>query len=177
MTHRIRTTAMALAIAGLAAAAATVEAQVVPANVRVHAEIEAIDQDTRTLTLRGPLGNLFVRRVPADMPGFSTRYVGEGVTVTFLSEIALHLRKPGAALPDLSQITVPVGVPTIMRVMETEITQIDATESAVSVKGAGTWDYEATFRVPTGLSLGDFAVGDRIDVAYVFPEIVSVENQ
>jgi hypothetical protein len=61
--------------------------------------------------------------------------------------------------------------------METEITQIDATESAVSVKGAGTWDYEATFRVPTGLSLGDFAVGDRIDVAYVFPEIVSVENQ
>ncbi len=36
---------------------------------------------------------------------------------------------------------------------------------------------EATFRLPAGMSLSDFNVGDRMDVAYVFPEVVSVENR
>ena len=177
MTYRIRATAIALTFAALAAVPAIVEAQVTQANVRVKADIEAIDRDTRTLTLRGPVGNLFERRVPDDMPGFSTRHVGEGVTVTFPGEIAVHVRKPGRPLPDLSQLDVPAGVPIIMRVLEAEITQLDPAESAVSLKSVGSWDIEATFLVPAGLSMSDFAVGDRIDVAYVFPEMVSVEER
>ena len=176
MNHRIRTTAMALAIAGLVAVPAVVEAQVTQANVRVKADIEAIDRDTRMLTLRGPLGSMFERRVPDDMPGFATRHVGEGVTVTFPGQIAIHLSKPGARLPDLSQLDVPAGASVRMRVIETEVTQINAAESAVSIKSVGSWDIEATFLVPMGLTVADFAVGDRIDVAYVFPEMVSVEE-
>ena len=133
MTHRIRTTAMVMTIVGLVAAPAAVEAQVTPANVRLDTEIEAIDQDTRTLTLRGPNGSLFERRVPDDMPGFRTRHVGEGVTVTFLTKIGLHLRKAGASLPDLTELDVPGGVPVIMRVIETEVTQIDARAAAVEI--------------------------------------------
>lgn len=177
MNHFVRNAAMALALAGLVAVPATVEAQVTQANVRVRAQIEAIDQDTRTLTLRGPVGNLFERRVPDDMPGFATRHVGENVTVTFPGQIAVHLRKPGARLPNLALLDVPAGAPIRMRAMETEVTQINAAESAVSIKSVGSWDIEATFLIPTGLTVADFAVGDLIDVAYVFPEMVSVEEQ
>lgn len=149
-------------------------AQVTLANVRVDAEIESVDRANRTLMLRGPSGNLFERALPTDM-SFSPS-AGETVTITFLNEIGLHLRRPGASLPNLSEMDVPPGVPTIMRVVEAEVTQIDSSESAVSLKNVAGPSMEATFRLPAGLSLSDFNVGDRLDVAYVFPEVVSVEG-
>lgn len=166
------------AVAALVFAMSPVQAaaQVTLANVRVDAEIDRVDRANRVLTLRGPSGGVFERAVPADM-NINARSAGETVTVTFLNEIAIHLRRPGAALPDLSELDVPPGVPTIMRVVETEVTQIDQAESAVSLKAVLGPSLEATFRLPPGLSLSDFSVGDRIDVAYVFPEVVSVEGR
>lgn len=161
-------------VVGLTTNPSDATAQVTLANVRVDAEIESVDRDSRTLVLRGPSGNVFQRALPADV-SFIPR-AGETVTVTFLNEIGLHLRKPGASLPNLSEMDVPGGVPTIMRVIEAEVTQIDSSESAVSLKNLAGPDIEATFRLPPGLSLSDFNVGDRIDVAYVFPEVVSVEG-
>jgi hypothetical protein len=167
----------ALVAIALGSVALPAAAQVTLANVRVHAEIDSVDRENRTLVLRGPSGAMFERRVPEDMSGFNARTPGEEVTVMFLNEIGLHLRKPGASLPNLSEMDVPPGVPTIMRVIEAEVTQIDQTESAVSLKSAAGPSIEATFRLPPGLSLSDFAVGDRIDVAYVIPEVVSVESR
>jgi hypothetical protein len=177
MNYRVGFAAVLAAAVGLATVPETAAAQVALANVRVHAEIDRVDRENRTLVLRGPSGNLFERRVPEDMSGFAARSPGEEVTVMFLSEIGLHLRKPGASLPNLSELDVPPGVPTVMRVIEAEVTQIDRTESAVSLKSTAGPSIEATFRLPPGLSLSDFTVGDRIDVAYVFPEVVSVETR
>ena len=177
MTYRVWFAALAVAAVGFAMVPSNAAAQVVLANVRVPAEIDSVDRDNRTLMLRGPSGNIFERRVPDEMQGFGARQPGETVTVTFLNQIAIHLRRPGAALPDLSEMEVPPGVPTIMRVIETEVIQIDTSESAISLKAAAGPDIEATFRLPAGMSLSDFAVGDRIDVAYVFPEVVSLEGR
>ncbi len=177
MTHRVWFAALAAVAVGLTATPSMASAQVTLANVRVHAEIDSVDRENRTLMLRGPSGNLFERRVPDDMAGFGARSPGESVTVTFLNEIAIHLRRPGAPLPDLSEIDVPPGVPTVMRVIEAEVTQIDSSESAVSLKNVAGPSIEATFRLPAGLSLSDFNVGDRIDVAYVFPEVVGLESR
>lgn len=174
MTTRAWFTALAVAAVGLIAIPSDAAAQVTLANVRVHAEIVSVDRGDRTLMLRGPSGNVFERALPAEMNAIPRP--GETVTVTFLNEIAIHLRRPGAPLPNLSELDVPSNLPTIMRVIETEVTQIDTAESAVSLKNVVGPSIEATFRLPAGLSLSDFSVGDRIDVAYVFPEVVSVEG-
>lgn len=177
MTYRAWSAGLAAVALAFTMMPSTATAQVTLANVRVDAEIDSVDRENRTLMLRGPSGNMFERRVPDDMAGFGARQPGETVTVTFLAEIAIHLRRPGAPLPDLSELDVPPGVPTIMRSIETSVTQVDASENAVSVKGMAGPSVEATFRLPPGLSLSEFNVGDPIDVVYVFPEVVGVEGR
>lgn len=177
MTTRIRSVALAAAMAGLLAVPVAVQAQVALTNVRVHAVIESVDQANRMLTLRGPQGHLFERRVPEDMPGFGARRPGDEVTIMFLYEVGLHLRKPGAPLPDLSQIEVPEGMTTIVATVETEVSQVDASEQAISLRSRSGPGMEGTFRLPAGMALSDFAEGDIVDVTYVVPEVVQVETR
>jgi hypothetical protein len=175
MIHRLRTVALATALTAILAVPAAVEAQVALANVRVHATIESVDRDNRMFTLRGPQGNLFERTVPEDMPGFGARRPGDEVTIMFLYEVGLHLRKPGAPLPNLSEIDAPPGVTLIVHTVATEVSQVDASEQAVSLRSLSGPGMEATFRLPAGFSLSDFAEGDVVDVTYVVPEVVSLE--
>ncbi|MEJ2540097.1 MAG: hypothetical protein P8188_09025 [Gemmatimonadota bacterium] len=177
MINRLRIAALSVALTAVLTVPAALDAQVALANVRVHAEIDAIDRDTRTLILRGPNGGLIERSVPEDMPGFGARRPGDEVTVMFLEQVGIHMRKPGAPLPDLTQINVPAGLVSILRAMETEVTQVDASENAVSLRSRQGPGLEATFRLPAGLALSDFAVGDIIDVAYVIPEVITLESR
>ena len=177
MTNGIRITTLAAAVAALSLGPTEAEAQVALANVRIHAQVESVNHDDRTFVLRGPQGHLMERRVPDDMPGFGARRAGDEVVVTFLFEVGLHLHKPGAPLPDLSAIRAPAGVTLIVDTVTGEVSQVDATESAVSLRSISGPGMEATFRVPAGLSLSDFAVGDRVDVTYVIPDVVSLENR
>ena len=177
MTTRIRSVALAAAMAGLLAVPVAVQAQVALANVRVNAQVEGVDQQNRTLTLRGPQGNLFERRVPDDMPGFGARRPGDEVTIMFLYEVGLHLRKPGAPLPNLAEIDAPAGVTLIVHTVATEVSQVDSGEQAVSLRSRSGPGMEATFRLPAGMALSDFAVGDIVDVTYVVPEVVQVETR
>ena len=169
-------TVLAFAALALPAIPSSASAQVVLANVRVRAEIDRIDRESRTLFLRGPNGGVFERRVPDEMGNFGGLQPGEMVTVTFLNEIGLHLREPGAPLPDLSEMDVPANRSTILNVIQARVTQVDASENAVSLMSLAGRSIEATFRVPPELSLSEFAVGDEIDVAYVFPDVVGVER-
>ena len=175
MNHRARITALTLAIAGFAIAPAAVEAQVTLANVRTRAVIEAIDYQSRALTLRGSQGSLTEHTVPADLQGFNEFQIGDRVTVMFLHELALHLRRPGSAMPDLSEMSAPSGRATEMHTMEAEVTLIDPAVPAISIKSDS--GEEATFRLPRGMSLDDFAVGDLMDVTYIIPEVISLANR
>jgi hypothetical protein len=174
MTHRTRIAALAVAIGGFLTIPVLAEAQVVWANVRTQATIEAIDVPTRTLTLRGSQGNLTEHRVPDDIMGFSELERGDRVKVLFLHQIGLHLRAAGAPAPDLSKLSVPGGGPSVMRTMAAEVSEIDPTVPAVSIKSSS--GEQATFRLPKGMSLQDFPPGSEIDVTYVIPEEISVSR-
>ncbi len=59
--------------------------------------IEAIDKANRTVTLKGSAGNSFPVRAPEGMEGFDSLKVGDQVTVTYFTAVAVSLRKPGAS--------------------------------------------------------------------------------
>ena len=177
MTNGIRITTLAVAVAALALVPVQAAAQVTMANVRIHAEIESVDHDNHSFILRGPQGHLMERRVPDDMPGFGARRAGDEVVVTFLHQVGIHLHKPGAPLPNLSEIQAPARVVLIVDTVTGEVSQVDATEQAISFRSTSGPGMEATIRLPAGLSLSDFAVGDLVDVTYVIPDMVSVENR
>lgn len=174
MIHRTSISAIAVALTALSTVPVSVDAQVVWANVRTSERIEGIDHQAREVTLRGSQGTLTEHSVPETFADFAELEVGDEITVTFLHELGLHLRRPGSQAPDLTRLTAASGGASVMRTMETEVSQIDSTVPAISIKsGSGE---QATFRLPKGMSLSDFAVGDMIDVTYVLPEVVTVTN-
>ena len=64
------------------------------------ATIEAIDKANRTVTLKGPAGNIFDVKAPEQMEGFNSLKVGDQVTATYFAAVAVSLRKPGAPAPE-----------------------------------------------------------------------------
>ena len=63
------------------------------------ATIEAIDKANRTVTLKGPTGNREEIKAPEQMEGFNSLKVGDQVTATYFTAIAVNVRKPGDPAP------------------------------------------------------------------------------
>jgi hypothetical protein len=174
MTRRTRIAIFTAAIAGLLAVPVVAAAQVTWANVRVRADVEAIDHQNRTMTLRGVRGNATQHVVPEGAEHFNAISVGDRISVTFLELLGLHLRTPGAPAPDLTLLNSRGGTAETMHTVATAVSQIDPAVPAISIKSAA--GEEATFRLPKNMSLSDFQVGDSIDVTYLIPEEVRVAN-
>jgi hypothetical protein len=170
MKHRTRIAALAVAIGGFLTVPAAADAQVVWANVRTQATIESVDAATRTLTLRGSQGALTEHRVPDDMTNMNELERGDRVKILFLYQIGLHLR--GDPAPDLSNLDAPGQGASRMMTMAAEVTEIDPTVPAISIKSDS--GEQATFRLPKGKSLEEFPPGTVMDVTYIVPSEVTV---
>ena len=63
--------------------------------VTLTATIEAIDKETRTVTLKRPTGTSVQIKAPDQMEGFNSLRVGDQVTATYYEMVVINLRKPG----------------------------------------------------------------------------------
>jgi hypothetical protein len=63
--------------------------------VTLTATIEAIDKETRTVTLKRPTGTSVQIKAPDQMEGFYSLRVGDQVTATYYEMVVINLRKPG----------------------------------------------------------------------------------
>ena len=64
----------------------------------MKATIEAIDQTSKRVTLKGEKGN-YVEVDASAMPRFNQLKVGDVVTATYSESLAVHVRKPGEPAP------------------------------------------------------------------------------
>ena len=63
------------------------------------ATIEAIDKANRTVTLKGPTGNREEIKAPEQMEGFNSLRVGDQVTATYYTAIAVNYASPATRAP------------------------------------------------------------------------------
>jgi hypothetical protein len=59
---------------------------------KVVTTIEGLDRPTRTITVKGPLGNYFTTRV-ADISNLEKMRIGENIVVTYTEALAVSLEK------------------------------------------------------------------------------------
>ena len=144
--------------------------------------IEAIDKANRTVTLKGSAGNSFPVRAPEGMEGFDSLKVGDQVTVTYFTAVAVSLRKPGASPP--------AQVPPTTITRRTDRTPGSETRREQTFSGkVDAIDVKAlslSVREPHGrvvpLTVSDAAqlqnlrTGDTVDVVYYESLLIKVER-
>jgi hypothetical protein len=163
--------------------AATVQAQTktLPGeHTTITATVEAIEQASRTWTLRGPKGELHTAKVPPDVKRFSEIKVGDTVTATYYDNIVLRVKSPGE--PDVDTLTgaltpgsggKPSGTAASQQTITATIDAIDMSVPSISFKGPRGWSYSS--RVQDKKALQQVKVGDRVDITWTEAVVVSVE--
>ena len=66
----------------------------------VTGTVEAIQADTRIITVKGPKGNYVDMEVPKESKKFANLKVGDKVTARYYENLILRLKAPGEAEPD-----------------------------------------------------------------------------
>jgi hypothetical protein len=171
----------AIVVIGSFAWLSTVSAQdpkPVTESVTVQATIEAIDKTAKTVTLKGPKGNL----VDVDASGvarFDQLKVGDVVTATYSESLAVHVRKPGDPEPTAGtgSVTPRPGAPGAtaarQRTVTVTVEAIDPKVPSVTVKSPD--GRVLSFRIQDPKNIEGLKVGDKVDVTYTQALLLKVD--
>jgi Cu/Ag efflux protein CusF len=150
--------------------------------VTVKATIEAIDHDTRMITLKEKDGYTETVYAGPEVRRFDELKVGDQVTFKVTESIALHIRKPGepaqASSSDDPAIVrangaKPGGTITQQDTVTVKVKTIDPKTGAVTVltDNGGTM----SFKVEDKKILKGINAGDRVVINYTTALVISVE--
>lgn len=175
---------VAVGIAAVAAMAAAPHAQsktITGETTTTTATVEAIDATTRTLTVRGPEGNLLPITVPKSMTRFAEIKVGDTITARHYDNIVIRLKPSGEPAVDSMSEGVtrgdanPAGTAAAQRTITATIVAIDSKIPSVTFKGEKVdWNYSS--RVADRAALAKVKVGDRVDITWTEALTVSVTS-
>jgi hypothetical protein len=153
--------------------------------VTVSASVEAIDQTTREVTLKGPLGNTVTFTVDPRVERLGEVKVGDFVRADYYISIAAELRAPtpeeekeplvvleaGGKSP--AGTTPAAGGLRRFKVVTT-VEGVDLSTETITIKGPrGKF---ATVRVPESPNLSKVKLGDKIVVTYTEALAISLEK-
>ena len=147
----------------------------------ITATVEAIDPETRMVTLRGPQGNTLTFRAGEAVKNLSQVKVGDKVNAFYYESLALDLRAPGAAPVNETvagaTAAQPGERPAAKVAQQTTITAtveaVDRANSTVTLKGPQ--GNTRTLRVRDPQRLERVKVGDQLVATYTEAMAVSVE--
>jgi len=150
-------------------------------NVSKTATITAIDQKTRTVTLKDTDGTVEDVQCGPEVIRFSELKVGDVVTFTYHAAVVYKIAKPGAAETGASsevaavrgQGPKPSGAVTHQRKATVTVTAIDQAAPTVTVKTAD--GHTLTAEVRDRKNLEGVKVGDKIMVTFTEAVMVTVE--
>ena len=176
--------ALFLAVAASPFAAETKASKpiVVKDKVKIKATVEAIDHGNRTVTLKGPKGNLMTLPVDESVERFDNVKIGDTITAEYYESVAYDVRKAGEpAAPDAAAAQTgalpgdkPGGAVMGMTVTTVTIEAIDPKIPAVSVR---TTDGNLlSFRVQHKKNLEGVSVGDQVVITQTAALVISVEG-
>jgi hypothetical protein len=151
--------------------------------VEITATVEAVDQKTRMVTLRGPEGNLVSFRAAEEVRNLPQLRVGDRVRATYYEAIAVQVRGPGEATPGVSAGEVagraePGEKPGALRgrsvTVTTTVQAIDREKQKVTLKTPEGLLQPIAVRDPRQLE--ELAVGDLVEITYTEALAISVEE-
>ncbi len=168
------TCAVFVVLAGLLAMAEAAAAQtkVIPGESEtVTATVEAVDQTTRTVTLKLKDGTYETIVAPASVERFNAIKVGDTLTATYYDNIILRVKKPGEKDVDTAEGaltktpgTSPGATAAVQRTITATITAIDMKVPSITFSGPNNWKYSS--RVKDIEMLKQVKVGDKIDITW-----------
>jgi hypothetical protein len=149
-------------------------------TVVVTATIEAIDQATRTLTVKGKDGIYETLVAGPEMKRFSELKVGDTITARYYDNVVVRLKKPGEPAVDVDSETVtrskgaaPAGTAATQRTITVTVTAMDPKTNAVTVNGPNGYAYSR--RVRDKKTFAMLKVGDRLDMTWTEALLLSAD--
>jgi hypothetical protein len=176
---RIRVLVMVLA--GLFAVNGMVSAQtkvIEGESETVTAVVEAVDQSTRTLTLKLTDGTYETLVAPASVERFDAIKVGDTLTARYYDNIVLRVQKPGEKSVNTAEGAItktpgtsPGATAAVQRTITATISAIDMNIPSITFTGPNNWKYSS--RVKDVEMLKQVKVGDKIDITWTEALLVS----
>ena len=151
--------------------------------VTVTATVEAIDQKTRMVTLKGPEGNTITFKAGDKIKNLSQVNVGDLVHVKYYESLAVEVKKPGEAKPGVKEqeaVTsakpgeTPKGMAVSQVTVTATITAIDKKKPSVTLKGAD--GKTTTVKVRNPKNLENVKVGDVVVITYTEALALSLQK-
>jgi hypothetical protein len=180
-----RTMALTMTLAGSvllgAGAVAAGQSKTIEGDqVTMTVTIEAIEQSTRTLTVKTDKGLYETIQAPPAMKRFSELKVGDKITARYYENVVVRLKKPGEAAVDVdsaaltrSQGNTPAGTLAAQRTITVTVTAMDPKTRAVTVKGPNGYNYSR--KVADKKSFDLLKVGDQLDMTWTDALLISVD--
>jgi len=151
--------------------------------VAITATVEAIDQATRMVTLRGPEGDQVTFRADDRVRNLAQVKKGDQVRVEFIEAFVVRVIKPGEALPSVSAGRAveraepgekPGAVSIESLTVTSTVTHVDRAKQTVTLRGV---DGESTtVSVKDPAQLESVAVGDLVEVTATQALAIAVEE-
>jgi hypothetical protein len=151
--------------------------------VEETATVEAIDQKTRIVTLKGPKGNSVTFKAGDDVRNLAQVNVGDEVKFAYYQSIAVRVLKKGEAFPTASEADAvvrakkgekPGGVVGKKVTANVTITAIDKAAKTATLKGEDGNSVTVTPLRPE--KLDEVKVGDRLVLTYTEAVAIKVEK-
>jgi len=145
----------------------------------ITATVEAIQAETREVTLKGPKGNYVTVTVPPEVKRFSEIKVGDTISATYYENIVLRVQRPGEKPVNTDEAAVtrgtagPGGTVASQRTITATITEIDMQVPSITFSGPNNWKYSS--KVVDKKALASVKVGDKVDITWTEAVLISVQ--
>jgi hypothetical protein len=149
--------------------------------VAVSASVEAIEKDTRAITLKGPQGNLFRVVAGPEVRNFDQIKVGDLVVVRHVEAISLELKKGGAGIRERTETQAlsraapgaQPGAAAAQRVtVVADVVAVNPRTQTVTLRGP---KHTVDLRVRDPNQFRLVKVGDQVQATYTDAVAISVE--
>jgi len=177
----LKTMTLVIALLGLTSGAAVAQTKVLPGEaMTVTVTIEAIEQSTRTLTVKDDKGIYETLQVGPEIKRFSELKVGDKITARYYENVVIRLKKPNEPAVDLDTGGLtraagarPAATAAAQRTITVTVTAMDPKTSSVTVEGPNKYKYSR--KVADKKTFDTLKVGDRLDMTWTEALLVSVE--
>jgi len=146
----------------------------------VTVTIEAIDQATRTLTVKDAQGVYETLEVPAAFKRFPELKVGDKITARYYENVVVRLKKPNEAAVDVDTSAFtrgtgqPAGTLAAQRTVTVTVAAKDEKEKSVTVTGPNGYKYSR--RMADKKAFDQLKVGDRLDMTWTNALLISADT-
>ena len=161
---------------------AMAQSKTVTSQMRTEtAVIEAIEAQSRSVTIRKPDGTVVTTVAGPDVKRFDEIKVGDKVNARYYENVVVRLKQPGEKEVD-SRVTgttgsdqvLPGGTKAKQLTMTATIAAIDMDAPSVTFTGPNGWKYLS--KVQDTAALAKVKVGDKVEIVWTEAVLVSLER-